>query len=96
MIELTADGYDLLLPVKVVPGASRDRLMGELDGALKIAVAAPPEKGAANKAVCTLLAKILGLRRQQVTIAAGQTSPHKTVRITGSTPDKVRAALSLM
>lgn len=95
MIELGDEQGDVLLPVKVVPGASRDRLMGELDGALKIAVAAPPEKGAANKAVCTLLAKTLGLRRQQVTIAAGQTSPHKTVRITGSTPEHVRAALAL-
>ncbi|MGB9626422.1 MAG: DUF167 domain-containing protein, partial [Phycisphaerae bacterium] len=41
--------------VKVVPGSSRDRIMGVLGDALKIAVAAPPEKGKANQAVIEVL-----------------------------------------
>ena len=95
MIELSVEQGHILLPVKVVPGASRDRLMGELDGALKIAVAAPPEKGAANQAVCALLAKTLGLRKQHVHIASGRASSRKIVRIEQSTPELVRAALAL-
>ena len=51
MIQLSQQGDDVLLPVKVVPKSSRDKIVGELDGALKITVAAAPEKGAANDAV---------------------------------------------
>ena len=39
MIELVAQGNAVLIPVKVVPGASKTRIMGELDGRLKVAVA---------------------------------------------------------
>ena len=93
MIELIADGNDVLLPIKVVPNASRERIMGELDGALKVSVAAPPEKGAANKAICKLIAGQLGLRRQQVTVETGQTSPRKVLRLANVTPKDVAKIL---
>jgi len=95
MIEMTANGNDVLLPIKVVPNASRDRVMGELDGALKVSVAAPPEKGSANKAVCQLIAKKLGVRKKQVSVETGQTSPHKTIRIADIKIDQVRDSLDL-
>ena len=93
MIQLTQQGRDVLIAVKVVPNASRDRVVGELDGALKVSVSAAPERGAANKAVCKLIAKTLGLRVQQVTVHAGPTSPRKTLRISGVTIDQVNRAL---
>ncbi len=83
------------IAVKVVPGASRDRLAGCLGDALKIQVAAPPEKGKANKAVEALLAKALGTRTSDVNVVGGLTSPRKVVRITGATADAVRTALGL-
>ena len=83
------------IAVKVVPGASRDRIAGCLGDALKIQVAAPPEKGKANKAVEALLAKTLGARTSDVTVVGGLTSPRKVVRITGATAGAVRAALGL-
>lgn len=95
MIELNEQDGDVLLSIKVVPNASRDRLAGELDGALKVQITAPPEKGAANKAVCKLIAQKLGLRNQAVRIDAGQTSPHKTVRIVGQSANIVRRGLGI-
>lgn len=91
MLNVTQNGDDLLLDVKVVPKSSRDRIVGELDGALKVAVSAAPERGAANAAVCKLLAKSLGLRLQQVAVEAGHTNPRKTLRIAGATLQAVRA-----
>ena len=93
MIQIGRQGDDILLPVKVVPKASRDKIVGELDGALKVTVAAAPEKGAANKAVCKLIAKTLGLRTAQVTVDAGHGSPRKTIRISGASVDAVRSGL---
>ena len=95
MISITQQGPDVLLPVKVVPKASRDRIVGELDGALKITVAAAPEKGAANRAVCKLLAKALGLRTAQVTVETGHGSPRKTLRVSGVAAETVRSKLPL-
>lgn len=81
MLAIRSEKNAVLLPIKVVPGASRTRLMGEWDGRLKIAVAAPAEKGKANRAVLALLAARLGVRRKALQIVAGETSPEKTIRI---------------
>jgi len=92
VIEITTDNEAVLLPVKIVPGASRTRYLGEWQGRARIAVAAPPEKGKANKAVIAFLATWLGVRRRDITVMSGQSSPKKTIRIEGIQPDAVRAA----
>jgi uncharacterized protein len=49
------------LAVKVVPGARRDRIAGWLGDAVKVTVAAAPERGRANAAVARLLGEALGV-----------------------------------
>jgi uncharacterized protein len=72
------------LKVRVHPGAQRPGLAGRLaDGALKVAVAAPPEDGRANRAVEALLAEVLGLRRAQVRVVGGAATRLKHVEIVG-------------
>ena len=93
MLEMTTEGNAILLPVKVVPGASRTRYVGEWNARAKLAVAAPPEKGKANQAVTKFLADLLGVRKRDVSIVAGHTSTVKTIRIERVTADTVRAAL---
>ncbi len=93
MLELGGEENAVLLPVKVVPGASRTRYLGEYDKRAHIAVAAPAEKGKANKAVIALLANLLGVRRRDLTIVRGACSAVKTIRIERVTSRTVRAAL---
>jgi uncharacterized protein YggU (UPF0235/DUF167 family) len=49
------------LILKVVPGSSREEIVGWLGDSLKVKVKAPPETGRANEAVIALLADRLGL-----------------------------------
>jgi len=81
------------LNIKVVPGASRDQIVGWLGDALKIKVTAPPEKGKANEAVVTLLAKTLGVRRDTIEIVSGHGSPAKTVNIALMDNDAIKKAI---
>jgi uncharacterized protein (TIGR00251 family) len=69
------------LAVKVVPGSSRDQIVGWLGNALKIKVAAPPDKGRANEAVVELLAKKLGISANDIQIQSGHASPSKVLAI---------------
>lgn len=81
VLSATPDG--VAMRVKAVPGASRMRLAGRLGDRLKITVAAPPEGGKANRAICTLLADTFGLPKRQVTVTAGQTQPLKIISLKG-------------
>jgi len=73
----------LLLHLKVVPKASRDRVVGWVGDRLKVQVTAAPERGKANAAVVEVLAAALGVSRGRVRIIAGETSPLKTVEVDG-------------
>ena len=79
--------------VKVVPGASRSRLAGQLGEALKVAVAAPPEAGKANAALIDLLAQVLRVKRADVAVVSGHGSPLKRVAVAGVTVQEARARL---
>jgi len=79
--------------VKVVPGASRDRLAGVHGDALKIQVAAPPERGKANAAVEALLAFLLGVPIRSVEVVRGHSSPRKIVRVSGVAKEAASAKL---
>jgi len=98
VLELKLEGEAVLLPVKVVPGASRTRLLGEWEGRARIAVAAAAEKGKANAALIAYLAKLLGVRKRDVTVVAGHASPLKTIGIESRRTgiDAVRASLQLV
>ena len=82
------------LTVKVVPGASRSRLIGLWGNALRLAVAAPPQAGQANAALLKLLANTFGVKRAAVSIVSGQTQRLKRIRVWGLTADQARASLT--
>ncbi|WP_343035920.1 DUF167 family protein [Hongsoonwoonella zoysiae] len=83
--------------VRVTPKAAKDGIDGirTLDdgrAVIQVRVRAVPDKGAANKAVLTVVAKVLGLSRSSVTLESGSTSRIKTLRVDG---DAQRIAASL-
>ena len=82
-----------MLKVKVVPGSSRTRIDGWLGDALKVRVTAKPEKDKANDAVVALLAETLGVRRQDISISSGGTSPRKSFTINNLSDSEIRSRL---
>lgn len=80
--------------VKVVPGAARNRVVGLLGDALKVQVAAPPEGGKANAALCGLLAAVLVVPRRTVTVVSGHGNPRKVVAVAGITAGALHQKLA--
>jgi uncharacterized protein (TIGR00251 family) len=93
MIQLTEHAEGVVLPVRAQPGARRAGIQGERNGALKVAVTAPPEDGRANDALVELLREKLRLKRSQVELIAGQTSRDKRFLIRGVSLAELRKRL---
>jgi hypothetical protein len=73
----------VVFSVKVVPRSSKTAIAGVLGGMLKVKLSAAPEKGKANQALVEFLAETLGIKKNSIKITSGQTSPVKTIQITG-------------
>ena len=72
------------LRVKVIPKSSRTEFVGTLpDGTWKVKVAAAPEKGKANRALCEFIAERLGVPKSRVRVVSGETSQLKRIEIDG-------------
>ena len=83
MIAVTDHTDGCVLPVRAQPGARKTGVLGERNGALKVAVTAPPEDGRANQALAEALREALGLKRSQVELIGGHTSRDKRFLIRG-------------
>lgn len=79
--------------VKVHPRAKKNAIIGEVGDALKLSLTAPPNNGKANEACIDFFAKLLDLPRSSITIAAGQTSRNKVIRVAGMSAEDVRRRL---
>ena len=87
------DTGDAVLAVKVVPGATRDRVAGVLGDCLKITTSAAAEKGKANAAVAGILSEALEVDSRSVELIAGRVNPRKEFRIGDVSPEAVRRRL---
>jgi uncharacterized protein (TIGR00251 family) len=79
--------------IRVQPRASRNAIAGEMGDALKLALTAPPVEGKANEACVEFLANLLKVPRSSVTIASGESSRNKVIRITGLSAGQVEQRL---
>ena len=90
MINVTENESSLTFTIRVVPRASKSEIVGEVEGSLKVRIAAPPVDGAANGEVVKVLAKAFGVAKSNVSIVSGETSKTKRVRVIGATPEQLR------
>lgn len=74
-LEETSEGT--VLEVRAQPGAKRNAITGCHDGALKITVTAPPDKGKANEAIVKMLADLFQLPKSGILLKAGAASRSK-------------------
>jgi uncharacterized protein (TIGR00251 family) len=80
------------LSLKVVPGSSRDEVVGWLGDLLKVQVKALPEKGRANEAVIALLADRHSVDASSIAVVSGHGSPAKVVAVEGMDDEAIRQA----
>ena len=90
MFAIKEGDYGVSFAVKVHPRAKKNAITGELGDALKLSLTTPPIEGRANEACIEFLAKLLKVPRSSVTIASGQTSRNKVIRVAGVTAAFVR------
>lgn len=79
-------GNDIIIKVKIVPGSSRNKIIGAYNDALKISIAAPPVEGKANKKCIAYLAKYFDVAKSKIEIISGQTSKNKLIKIYDISP----------
>ena len=83
MIPVQDSPKGVTFAVKVHPCAQKNAVTGVVGEAIKLAVTAPPVDGKANEAVIRFFAELFEIPRTSVTIASGETSRNKVVRIAG-------------
>ncbi|TWU03172.1 DUF167 domain-containing protein [Neorhodopirellula pilleata] len=84
---LSSYGPDAVLKVHATPGAKRESVGGVHDGALRVCVTAPADKGRANEAIIKAIAKSLCLKPRQIELTSGLTSRRKAFRIVDAPSD---------
>jgi uncharacterized protein (TIGR00251 family) len=83
MIPIQESAKGITFGIKVHPRARKNAITGVIGDALKLALTAPPVDGKANQAVIEFFADLFAIPRSSVTIASGETSRNKVVRIAG-------------
>jgi len=90
MVRVSAIEAGVRFAIRVQPRASKNEVAGIYGTALKIRLQAPPVDGAANDALVSFLADLLGVSRRSVRIISGDSSRNKTVEVDGVTAQLIQ------
>ena len=85
VFQATCQGF--VLRLTVAPGARRTEVVGLQGDRLKVRLAAPPEKGAANRELIAFLARELKIPKGSIKLTLGAQSRSKVVEVLGLDPD---------
>ncbi|MGH7369368.1 MAG: DUF167 domain-containing protein [Candidatus Methylomirabilaceae bacterium] len=94
MVLVRQEGDAASLRVHLQPKASREGIIGEFDGILRVRVTAPPLNGRANEACLRLLANAIDLPVSRLRIVSGEHARLKTIRIHQATAEFIRARIA--
>jgi len=83
------------LKVRVTPRGAKEEIIGWRGDALAIKLTAPPVEGAANRACINFLARLLGVKRSQISLVSGEKSRDKTFEVEGLDSSEIRARLDI-
>jgi uncharacterized protein len=90
MVAIQELANDVTFGVKVHPRAKKNAITGEIGDSLKLSITAPPVDGKANDACIEFFSKLLRIPRSSITIASGQNSRNKVIRIAGISAEMIR------
>jgi uncharacterized protein (TIGR00251 family) len=96
MIAVAPHPGGVVLEVLAQPGSKRAGIMGQRDGALKVAVTAPPDKGTANVAIQSVLADALACKTSRITLLSGGKSRRKRFLIAGIDTEELTRRLAAL
>jgi uncharacterized protein (TIGR00251 family) len=94
MLPVNETAKGVTFAVKVQPRARKNAITGAIGNALKLALTAPPVEGKANQAVIEFFAEFFEIPRSSVSIASGETSRNKLIRVNGVSAQHVRERLA--
>jgi len=94
-IKITSTASGVCLEVQVQPRSSRNQVVGEQDGRLKIKLTAPPVEGEANQALINFLAQELGIPKKDIKLLKGESSRHKLIAINGLNEQELEERLHI-
>ncbi len=91
---LKEDPEGITLRIRIQPGASRDQIVGVVEGALRLRISVPPVEGAANKQCVKFLAKKLHIAKSKITLLKGKHAREKILRMDGVSAADLETLLS--
>lgn len=94
MFRVDGDG-NVLLKLRVHPGAKRSAVNGTFGDSLKIDLQAPPVDGKANAALIKFLTSALGIPKGAAELKSGECSRDKVIKISGKTPEEISTLLKI-
>ncbi len=74
-------GRDIVIKVKIIPGSSKNKIIGAYNDSLKINITSPPVEGEANKKCIAYLAKCFDVAKSKLEIVSGKNSKNKLIKI---------------
>lgn len=95
MIPIRDTAAGATFSVKVQPRAKKNAIVGTVGDAMKLALTTPPFQGRANESCIEFFANLLKVPRSSITIASGETSRTKVIRVAGMTAVEVRLRLAM-
>jgi uncharacterized protein len=81
------------IAIKVQPNARKNEIVGFSNDTLRLKIAAPPDKGKANKELIEFLSDALDLKKSDISILRGLTDHNKLIAIEGISLEELMVRL---